>query len=89
MITNDIQLLETSLNVHADNTSSFMKKGVINMFSINKFIDNFISKGKEIDKVSEDNFNYEIKRLKKDQEDLMKYIIDDTENTINIFNNKQ
>ena len=58
------------------------------MFSINKFIDDFISKGKEIDKVNEDNFNYEIKRLTKDQEDLMKYIIDDTENTINIFNNK-
>ena len=65
-----------------------MKKGVIDMFSINKFIDDFISKGKEIDKVSEDNFNYEIKRLTKDQEDLMKYIIDDTENTINMFNNK-
>ena len=58
------------------------------MFSINKFIDDFISKGKEIDKVNEDNFNYEIKRLTKDQEDLMKYIIDDTENTINMFNNK-
>ena len=58
------------------------------MFSINKFIDDFISKGKEIDKINEDNFNYEIKRLTKDQEDLMKYIIDDTENTINIFNNK-
>ena len=58
------------------------------MFSINKFIDDFISKGQEIDKVNEDHFNYEIKRLTKDQEDLMKYIIDDTENTINIFNNK-
>ena len=65
-----------------------MKKGVIDMFSINEYINDFISKGKEIDKVSEDNFNYEIKRLTKDQEDLMKYIIDDIENTINMFNNK-
>ena len=58
------------------------------MFSINEYINDFISKGKEIDKVSEDNFNYEIKRLTKDQEDLMKYIIDDIENTINMFNDK-
>ena len=58
------------------------------MFSINEYVNDFISKGKEIDKVSEDNFKYEIKRLTKDQEDLMKYIIDDIENTINMFNNK-